>query len=156
MLPRMGLLTDYFSAASDELAATALQAPGGPLRADPPFKTVETKGIEPAVTLARLATALTGDDYDSVTADPQWCRLVAEDDDEESGLFISGVADKLTDALARADDARLPEVAAQWAQAEEFWGYGDPDVLTDVLKQLVELARHATEQGERLYTWVCV
>ncbi|RSM62147.1 hypothetical protein DMH04_52910 [Kibdelosporangium aridum] len=148
----MGLLTDYFSAASDELAATALHAPGGPLHAEPPFKTVEAKGIEPSVTLARLAMALTGEDYDVVTADPGWDRAVA--DDEE--MYVCGVADKLRDALAQADDARLPQVAAQWAEAEEFLGHADPEFLTELVKELVDLARHATEQGERLYVWVCL
>lgn len=155
-VPRMGLLTDYFSAASDELALTTLRT-DGPLHAEPPFTTVELKGIEPSVTLARLAQALTGADYETVTADPDWDRpLIEYDEDDEVEQYVSGVAEKLRLTLTQADDVRLAEAAVQWAQAEEFGGFADPDVLTEIVKELAGLARHATEQGERLYCWVCL
>ncbi|MCE7007688.1 hypothetical protein LWC34_33430 [Kibdelosporangium philippinense] len=148
----MGLLTDYFSAASDEQAAAALFASGGPLHADPPFKTVEAKGIEPSVTLARLAVVLTGEDIDTVTAAPDWTREVADDEDK----FVGAVPDSLKEALAQADDAQIPEIAREWATAEEFFGHADPEFLAELVRELVDLARHATEQGERLYVWVCL
>ena len=52
---RMGVLTDYFSAPSDEAAASALDRVGGPARPGngpsplPPFDTFESKNLDPYV-----------------------------------------------------------------------------------------------------------
>jgi len=47
-------------------------------------------------------------------------------------------------------------VAVPWSQTEEFFGRGDPQILTGLLHELAELARRARTKDERIYCWVCV
>jgi hypothetical protein len=62
----MSILTNYFSAPSDETAALALDRLGGPAQpADrpsplPPFDTFESKGLDPVVILGKLGGRLPG------------------------------------------------------------------------------------------------
>ena len=48
------------------------------------------------------------------------------------------------------------DIAGPWSQTEEFFGQGDPDILTGALGQLAELARRANATNRRLYCWVCI
>ena len=56
----MGVFTDYFSAPSDEAAASVLDRVGGPVRPAkgpsplPPFDTFESKGLDPYVIIGKL------------------------------------------------------------------------------------------------------
>ena len=78
-----GILTHYFSAPSDEVAATAVNRLGGPGTPTdgpselPPFDTAEFKGIDPVVNLGTLESIVTGVDYDVITAGTNHGRLVA-------------------------------------------------------------------------------
>jgi hypothetical protein len=62
----VGVLYEYFSASSDEVAATAINrigGPGAPSKDTPPlpaFDTFQTKFIDPFVTLGNLEARLTG------------------------------------------------------------------------------------------------
>ncbi len=175
----MGVLYDYFAADSDEHAATAVDLPGGPGGAavqaparrgglfrrrqepvEPPsaaetgFDVVSVKGIEPVVQLGTLEELLTGRPYDDIVADPRSGEAVAVRHGGE--LLVLTLSDTLVAALATATDSRLAEVAVPWSRTEEFWGEGDPDELTDFLRDLSALARRAQERGQRLYCWVCV
>jgi hypothetical protein len=80
----MGILTDYFSAPSDESAASALDRVGGPCQPAaaplllPPFDTFQSKGLDPYVIMGKLEEMLTGQGYRITTADSHYGRMVAE------------------------------------------------------------------------------
>ncbi|WP_405142623.1 hypothetical protein OG589_35240 [Sphaerisporangium sp. NBC_01403] len=59
--------------------------------------------------------------------------------------------------VADVDDARIPEIAGQWAEIEEFTTYGfvDREYLLTVAKELVGLARRAKDNDQLLYCWPC-
>lgn len=156
----MGVLTDYFSAPSDEAATSALDRLGGPARPTagssplPPFDTFESKGLDPYVLMGKLEEALTGQDYWAITAAQQYGRLVAAAPGDE-GPWVCEVSGSLQAALARAGSDELARAAVKWAQAEEHRGVS-PEGLTWVLEGLSGLARRAAAKDERLYCWVCL
>ncbi|GLY49209.1 hypothetical protein [Lentzea sp. NBRC 102530] len=139
----MGVLYDYFTAPSDDEAATVVL--GGPVRR---FPTVETKSLDPAVVMGQLEELLTGRPYDDICDDPGWGDDVAM---EHGGdVLVLTVTDGLRDGLADAGD--LDGVAVRWAGIEELEGF-DPMVLAEILKDLKTLAVQAKESGQRLYCW---
>jgi hypothetical protein len=92
----MGVLFDYFSAVSDEAAASAIDLLGGPgvPLAGPsqlgaamvnqtwtpkgaPFDTVPAEGIDPLVQLGTLEALLTGRDYEQIVAGPRAGQALA-------------------------------------------------------------------------------
>jgi len=152
----MSVLTDYFSAASDETAASVLGRIGGPAQSAAgqlPFDTFESKNLDPHVIMGKLEEALTGRGYREITADPQHARLVAGQDDE--GPWVIQVSGSLQAALARADRDELARAAAEWSQAEELQG-ASPEHMLWALDGLSGLARRATTKDEHLYCWVCL
>lgn len=181
--PGMGLLFDYFAANSDEDAGTAIYRLGGPgahsAPGNPPpserrgwfrrspatpdataglipaaFDTVQDTGIDPVVQMGTLEELLTGRPYDEVVADPRSGHQIAIRDNGERAVCT--VTQTLTEALANLPRARAHEVAAAWAQTEEFWGAADPDDLQSVLLDLSALADRARANGQSLYCWACV
>ncbi|MFD9699969.1 hypothetical protein [Lentzea sp. NPDC059081] len=142
----MGVMYDYFSAPSDEVAAEAIA--DGPLQR---FPTVETKSLDPAVVMGQLEGLLTGRSWDDVREDPQWAQGLAIEHDGE--VLVLAVTDGLRDALAAAGD--LDEVAVRWAGIEELDGF-EPAVLAETLRDLKALAVEAVKNGEQLYCWACV
>jgi hypothetical protein len=155
----MGVLTDYFSAPSDEAAAAALDRVGGPAQPAagpsplPPFDTFQSKNLDPHVIMGKLEEALTGQDYWVITADPQYGRMVAERGDQ--GPWVTKVSSQLQAELARADSDKLTRTAAEWSHAEELHGASPEDMIW-VLEELSDLARRATAKDEQLYCWVCL
>ncbi|MFJ8961254.1 hypothetical protein ACIRG5_17875 [Lentzea sp. NPDC102401] len=143
----MGVLYDYFAAPSDELAAATID--DGPVSS--PFRTVETKSLDPVVVMGQLEELLTGRPYDDVFEDPRCGDDLAIEDDGER--LVLTVTDGLRDALAGADE--LTDVAVAWAKIEELNGF-DPVVLAEILRELQALAAEAVKNEERLYCWVCV
>jgi hypothetical protein len=169
----MGVLFDYFSAVSDQAAASAISRPGGPgtpppgprhrgwprgrqadTPAEAPFDTISVKGIDPLVQLGTLEALLTGRDYEQIVAGPRAGHVIANQDGGER--LVVTLTDELQTALADADDAQLASVAVPWSQTDEFSGQGDPQVLASLLHELTELARRARIKKERMYCWVCV
>jgi hypothetical protein len=155
----MGILTDYFSASSDEAAASALDRLGGPAQPTagpsplPPFDTFQSKGLDPYVLMGKLQEALTGQDYWVITADPQYGRTVAERGAD--GPWVYRVSSPLQAALAIADGDEFARAAVKWSQAEEHYGAA-PESLIWVLEELSDLARRASARGEHLYCWLCL
>lgn len=143
----MGVMYDYFAASSDDLAATAIN--DGPARG--PFRTVETKWLDPVVIMGKLEELLTGRPYDEIVADERCGEAVAFEGDGE--LLVLTVTDGLRDGLAAATE--LGGVVAAWSQAEELRGW-DAAELGEILRELVDLAKEAAGKGERLYCRVCV
>jgi hypothetical protein len=179
----MAVFFDYFSAGSDEQAASVIDRPGGPGRAfaaltaqdsgrrglfrrktsgwsgpatDAPdqFFTVFGDGIDPVVQIGTFQELLTGRAYDDIVEDPRSGHAVAQRDDGER--LVLTLTDTLRDALAATSAERLAELAVPWSQTEEFWGQGDPEILSTFLTGLAGLARQAQDKHERLYCWVCV
>jgi len=150
----MGVMYDYFSAPSDEVAATALDRIGGPDNPSedtpplPPFDTVATR-IDSSVVLGMLEALLTGREYRDVTLSK---TVRFEDDGERS---VAALTDSISAALADASDEQLTAVAVPWSQIEELRG-ADLDSLTFGLGELAKLARRARSKGERLYCWACI
>lgn len=155
----MGVLTDYFSAPSDESAASALDRVGGPGQPSagpsplPPFDTYQAKSLDPYVIMGRLEAALTGQDYRAITARPQYGHLVAKQGAQ--GPWVTKVSSALQAALSLAGRDELARAAAKWSQAEELGG-ASPGEMTGILEGLSGLACRATAKDEHLYCWVCL
>jgi hypothetical protein len=169
----VGVLFDYFSAASDAAAVGAIDLLGGPgvplarpsqlglveihqTRAPEgaPFDTVPAKGIDPLVQLGTLEALLTDRSYEQIVTGPRAGQALAIRDGGERQVVT--LTDELQVALADADDEQLASVAVPWSQTEEFWGQGDPQDLKRLLHELAELARRARSRDERMYCWVCI
>ena len=150
----MGVLYDYFSAASDEEAASVIDrvgGPGSPATIVPPgepkrgifgrkrrpaattngtdpeqtvFDTVSGNNIDPVVQLGTLEELLTGRSFDDVMDDPRSGHAVADRDGGER--LVLTLTDALSAALASATDESLEQVAVPWSQTEEFWDAADP------------------------------
>jgi len=150
----MGVLFDYFAAASNDEAAAVIDRAGGPAGdGEPRYATVAAQGFEPFVKMGTLTSLLTGRAYDEIA--DEYGELVAIRDEGER--LVARMPDAVTNALADASDERLAEVAGPWSRTEEFaWEHVGPADLTPVLHRLGALARDARANGQRLYCWVCV
>ncbi|MGC4773586.1 hypothetical protein ACLQ25_32055 [Micromonospora sp. DT44] len=151
----MGILCDYFPAASDEAAAAVIDVLGGPgAVTDPALDVLELKGLDPSVLIGMLEGFLRGVDYDSVTENPRWSHIVAGRDD--GNQLVVALTDEVQAALATSSEADLRRVAVPWSQVEEIRGQCEPSDLAEILIELAALARSATARRERLYCWVSV
>ncbi|MCY1676876.1 hypothetical protein OVA06_19585 [Pseudarthrobacter sp. SL88] len=180
----VGVLFDYFSAASDEEAAAVIDRVGGPgsqaaigAPAEPRrgifgrkrqpaapatgtfqeagvFDTVAGNGIDPVVQLGTLEELLTGRSFDDVMDDPRSGQALADRDGGER--LVLTLTEPLSTALATASDEALERVAIPWSETEEFWNAADPALLAGFLKDLAGLARRSKASGQGLYCWVCV
>jgi hypothetical protein len=179
----MSILTDYFAAGSDRLAATAADYVDGQpglldlapedvaankalYRASPEQAArprvqtahsgtlvVQSKGVGPDIPLARLEEILTGRSHDEVGADPRQAALIGPARQEE----IDGrMVLSVTDALRDAL-ASLDASALPWVARQwaiaEFAGSAE-DSLVLFLIALTDLARRAVSRAERLYCCV--
>lgn len=74
-----------------------------------------------------------------------------------SGPMVLELGAGTRDALADLTDVRLPAVAVEWAQAEEFELAGSAaSDLRPLVTELRQLARTAKACEELLYCWVAV
>jgi len=125
---------------------------GGPPPRSPKFDTALTGGLDP-VADGTLEAQLTGRDYDAITTGPRSGHMVASADGGQP--FVIALTDELKDALASADQNQLRSAAGPWSQTEEFFGQGNPAILTRSLRELADLACRANASNRRLYCWVC-
>ncbi|MEG3614910.1 hypothetical protein [Isoptericola haloaureus] len=151
--PTEPMLTDYFAAPSDALAATVLHVDTGPSTptrgsGEPLFDTVALPSIDPFVALAVLAEVTFGLPYGEVTADPRHGQVVGGEDE---GPFVVTVATELADHLAAASPQQLAEAAREWARRVEHTG--DAAALARSLEDLGELAWRAADVRHELYCW---
>lgn len=146
----MGNLYEYFSAADDQAAATALDL--GPAGLQKAFDVLSTTGIDPAVQIGTLEELLTGRSFDDILQDPRASEPLGPATSEDEHGVVT-LTDQLLDALAGADRASLADVAVPWSETEEFWGQADPGILTDFLVEFAALAKRAKERGHKLYCW---
>ena len=156
-----GIVTNYFAAASDDVAALALLEPDGPSApaqgsGEPLFDTVALPSIEPFVMLGTLHELLSGRSYRECTADARHGLVVCGLDE---GPWVVTVSDGLTRALAEAHAARLADVAARWARTPELRALGPQRQaarLGGAVASLAALAHRAVEVRHTLYCWTCL
>ncbi|RDI19488.1 hypothetical protein DEU38_118112 [Rhodococcus sp. AG1013] len=171
----MSAITDYFTAPSDEVAATALDdlldldpdvvdAAQALYRTDPDEASrprvqsassgtpvLQAKRIEPGIALSRLEAALTGRTYEQVTAGPRRGSLVAAGEDGDA--FVLTVADELRDALADLDSDAVTAAARVWIFDEA----ADPtEASAPFIAALAELAAGAVARGDSIYCHMVV
>lgn len=150
-LRTVGLITDYFLAASDAAAAQHLDTGVYDVGLDP-ADVLEAKGVDPFVMLGTLESMLTPVAYETISADPT--PPVAMGESGEHG--VARVRGTLTSALAGLTPERVPEVAAAWGRTEEFGDDPDEAGPAGFLADLTALARRATAQDRHLYCWFSV
>jgi hypothetical protein len=123
----VGLLCDYFAAATDEIAASTidwaagLSQPGkGPRRglfrrgpSPQPIRTVEMKGIEPTVQMATLEAILTARPVRGIL--DQTIGLVIADRDQGERVVVR-LTDSLQAALGQASEDELASAVARWSE----------------------------------------
>ncbi|SKC79037.1 hypothetical protein [Krasilnikoviella flava] len=146
------LVTDYFAAPTDAVAATVVHQEAGPSvlargSGRPLFDTVRLPAVEPFVMLGRLAEALCARPYAEVTAHPRHGALV---DGADEGPWVVTVSDELASALAAAAPERLAAVARDWATTGTA---AAPDRLAPAFVALGELAGRAGQVRHALYCW---
>ena len=152
--PTEPMITEYFAAPSDALAATVLHAvtgPGTPARGsgEPLFDAVSLPAVDPFVALGLLAEAAFAVPYGEVTADPRHALVVAGQD---AGPFVVTVGTDLTARLAAASPRVLSSAARRWT-ASSATSDLDGDLLARGLCDLGELAWRAGDVRHRLYCW---
>ncbi|WP_430790442.1 hypothetical protein [Actinoplanes sp. G11-F43] len=170
----MSVLTDYFAAGSDDVAATAVDgeprlleftaeqiAAGKELYRTSPEEAsrprvriapsgtpvVQSKGVDPTrlVSLEKILTGRSSGDRQAA--------LIAPAEEDIDGCVVMAVTDTLRDALAVLEPEALPRVARQWATVE--FEVSAADGLTEFLTALTDLARRAVPGGDRLYCLAC-
>ncbi|MGC5009914.1 hypothetical protein ACLQ2R_04030 [Streptosporangium sp. DT93] len=167
---------EYYRAADRE---TAIIQPehsrviAAPEYSVPEFDAVETKWLDPWITLNELAglignvTLPTGVDttarlYPASYPDPfpqtdeEWDAL-PDDSPYLGSVGIEELSTNVRDLLAGAGDAHLPGVVERWAKSEQFAYFSSDDLeyLMPVAKDLIGLSRRAKEHGQQLYCWSC-
>src|SRR4051812_27646642 len=133
----MGLLSDFFAASEDEIAELPELGPEGR------FPTVAAKNVT-NVELATLCGIATGRDIDVESGGFEALLNEIEDVREpgEDGPWVFRVPDSLVEALAAADEARVRDIAREWASTEEWQLSGaNADDLVWLVSDLSRLAR---------------
>jgi hypothetical protein len=166
----MGVIHDYFRAPDAAAAMGVMNLPGGPLSKQSLFDGVSTKGIDPVLMLGQLLAfirqVLWEPDIsssktlwpppDTEPSSEQEYKELPQDSPWKTGPWLWELGLQARDNLASVDDARMPDIAAQWAEIEEFRGLLQTDDALVLIRDLVGLARRAGEAGDRLYCWTCL
>ncbi len=119
------------------------------------FDGIDLKTIDPTVILGKLVASVTGQQWSTDLVDD---RLIwpegGEQDMTHEGPWVTVLGDHARDVLAGIPADRVPELAEQWAAAEEFRGHADEQFLREVLAGVTGLAVRARDHGESLYCWM--
>jgi hypothetical protein len=151
----VGVLTDFFAATRDELAALAIDS--GPLPRDgvpgqPSLQTVASTGVL-TMQVGVLDQCVTGTPYASLEASGA-IDAIARDGGPD-GPWVFPVRRALRDGLADLSDGRIMTVAQRWGEDAGMATRGeDFRVLEGLITDLRELARAARRSGRDLYLWV--
>ncbi|MFI7133932.1 hypothetical protein ACIBQ1_50220 [Nonomuraea sp. NPDC050153] len=170
----MGVLYDYYRAANREAATVRPdlgRAGVSVLPGQPSFDGVDAKFIDPGVILGQLIGFIRGVPWSvdlvemeeiypppegAPTTEEEW-NVLPEDSPYLDGPGIEELSASVRDTLADVDDERLPELARQWAEIEEFGTWNtDNGYLLSLIEAFVGLARRAKEEDQLLYCWICV
>ena len=146
----MSVLTDYFVAASDDIAAAVIDE--GPLGNPTIGSVAEWTGIDPVVALGTLEELMTGVSFYTLLAEsPQ--DVIAERDGGER--LVMTLRPGIVEALTSRDEQDMRSLAQAWSETEELAGF-DATTLGDCIGSLAGLAREAASSGGRVYCWICV
>ena len=140
------MLTDYFAAVDDQAAKAVLEH--GPKAAGLP--TVESKSLDPVVTMATLEQILVGTDAMTIINDSRNAVIAQAGKD---GPAIASIRSSLVAGLGKPDPARLYATARQWAITEEL-ADANPHDLYEFLWNLAHLAQWAVANQQRIYCWM--
>ncbi|WP_407318280.1 hypothetical protein UQW22_16700 [Isoptericola halotolerans] len=151
------IVTEYFAAPTDALAATVAQQPDGPSSSargsgEALFDTVRMPSVEPFVTLGRLGGLLCGRSYGEITENPRHGRLLSGG---AEGPWVVTVSDVVAAELAAAAPDRLAAVAARAARPSGPVGTGAQE-LGAALRDLGDLAGRAHAVRHALYCWAAL
>ena len=140
------MLTDFFLATPDQL--TELDSLPGPTGTLP---TVQARRVD-LVKLATLQELIEhAEPFDELVD-----ALDSSMKGDEDGPWILPVPHTIVSALAAADDDRLAQLAAAWADTDEWIADGGTARdLRLLLVQLSQLARQTTT-GKTLWVWICL
>lgn len=151
----MGLLCDYFIATSDDMAADAIDWPGGPTGTPPPGKQTapgfSANDIEPFVALGMLEELLGGRTFEEqleASSDPVATARRGE-------LLVVPIHQSFVELVADADDAVLEAVAEPWSNIEELSGFVTPHRAAAFIGRFRTLCVQARGR-HRVYCWVSV
>jgi hypothetical protein len=164
----MGVIHDYFRAPNAREAGRVMERLVGPLGPASAFDGVETKGIDPFVTLGQLVAYIRQVPWevDLVSATTVWPSPETKPASEEAynslpesspwktGPWLEELSPRVRDTLSAVEDARFSELAAKWAGIEEFDSQADETDLLVLIKDLVGLARRARDAGDQVYCWI--
>jgi hypothetical protein len=180
----VGILYDYFAAASDDHAAAAIDLAGGPGGAEPfspdlavairsgdrdairqlmrpktrlsehGVHALHVKGINPLFNLDDLEALLTGVNTIVIRSRDRFCKDIAVRDGGER--LVLTLTDELQSALSRASEQRLNAVSEPWSRTDGFGGAAEADALANFLHEFARLGRIATDTNQRMYCWLCV
>lgn len=145
----MGILTDYFIAASDTEAARYID--GGVFQQGlPAGHVLHLKGVDPYVRLATLESILTGRPYAEVSSGDTTVTYSAE-----TGAVVARVRPTLLAALLAESEQGLVDSAKAWSHTEEaaLDGLG-PVELVPAVRDLAGLARTADVESSQVYCWM--
>lgn len=140
----MSVVSDYFSAPSDQAAARAVTDD----LYQPPYDVLQMRDLFPDYHLVPVEVFLTGRSAEAVTEGPRHGRLLASADDD--AVVVLTVSDELTAGLAAAGSDQIAAAAESWSRFEDFQGK-DTSGLAGFLGELAGLARRATARKEHLY-----
>jgi hypothetical protein len=143
----MGILTDVFIASEADLASLR-PGQGGPAAA---FPTVQGKGIDP-LKLATLEAIVTGQAINT------YLDAVEEPTRDWGEEFVNRFPEALVSALAQLRPGEIRQVAAAWAETEEWRLDGlTQEALTDLARlidELCTLAQQALRENKLMYMWM--
>jgi hypothetical protein len=142
----MGILTDYFVAASDAEAAGFLDG-GVHGQGLPSDHVLECKGVDPYVALGTLEAILAGPPDTGTTTEGTTVVFSME-----TGAVVARVRPRLLHALVSANEEHLHGVADRWSRTEEV-ATEDPAPIRSFLGDLADLARTADAEDAGVYCW---
>ncbi len=176
----MGVLTDFFAATPKELADLSIEWGPVPPEPEPPktkggffgfgkkpapvpddplepygptLPAVQSKGIL-NTQLGMLDQFVTGTPYETLEETGAIDEIAR--DAGEDGPWVFPVRRELRDGLAALEPGRIPALARQWGEDEEL-AATEPEefeALEELVGELSDLARNASESGRDLYLWV--
>ncbi|GGM23468.1 hypothetical protein GCM10010129_79830 [Streptomyces fumigatiscleroticus] len=182
MITPVGVVYEYFSATSDESAATTIDVPGGPdgtgAQQELPVREIVRRygrdglreSLRPPLRLAETGFHVVATKGFDSTTDLGAIEGILTGIDFEVFLarprtshvvaerdggerLVLTISDELQGVLARAVASELTAAGRHWVKV---WGSGDADAIGGLLHELAELARGAQQRGERLHCWICV
>jgi hypothetical protein len=144
---RVSIIVKFFVAPDDTSAGLALRT--GPGRA---FESLSFGNFDPEEAVVEWECLLAGGSSEELfeAGEP---RIVAGQDND--GCVVFAMSPRLSAALADAEQSRLRDVAAAWAQLRAEDGEAiDTEIADAIVSDLAGLVSSARRQNQSVYCWV--